>query len=162
MIIVYSSISCALACESNEACETLRLRPSGCSEEGWSPSDNKDVSPNKVNSFRPRYAKLLTAILPKLVKPVTDVEEINACTHQVSRGDWRERASKEHSQYLGDPSRRILPEVGGMHGHRGNHNPSCLRGRKSDRPVGMMTQGNSCRVKGPFRYRVFRTERSSA
>jgi hypothetical protein len=162
LIIVYSSISCALACGSNEACETLRFRSRGRGEGGWFPPANEDVSPNNVNPFRPRYTKLLTANLPDVVKPVTDVEEINACTHQVSRGDWGERASKEQHRYLGDPSRGVPPEVGGTRGNRGNHNPACLRRRKSERPVGTMTRGNSRRVKGPYRYRVFRSERSSA
>ena len=40
-------------------------------------SDNEDVSPNKVNSFRPRYAKLPSANLPKMVKPAADMEEFN-------------------------------------------------------------------------------------
>ena len=44
------------------------------------PSDSEDASPNKVNLFRPRYAKLPLAILPDMVKPATDMEEINICT----------------------------------------------------------------------------------
>lgn len=63
--------------------------------EGWFLSDNEDASPNKVNSFRPRYTKLLTANLPDMVKPVIDTEEINMCKYQVNRGEWRERASTE-------------------------------------------------------------------
>ncbi len=59
--------------------------------------DDEDVSPNKVNSFRPRYAKLPTANLPEMVKPVIDMEEINRRTYQVGRGGWRERISKEQS-----------------------------------------------------------------
>jgi hypothetical protein len=125
-------------------------------------SDNEDVSPNKVNSFRPRYTKLPSANLPDLVKPATDMEEINRCTYQGGRGDWRERASKEQSWYLGDPFRSMLSEVDNLQGRRGSHNPICLRQRKSERPIVMMTQGNACRVKGPYRYCVYRTERSSA
>ena len=59
-------------------------------------SDNEDVSPNKVNLFRPRYTKLPSANLPDMVKPATDMEEIDMCIYQDGRGDWRERASKEH------------------------------------------------------------------
>ena len=44
------------------------------------PSDGEDVSPNKVNLFRPRYTKQPLAILPKMVKPATNMEEINDCT----------------------------------------------------------------------------------
>ncbi len=43
-------------------------------------SDSEDVSPNKVNLFRPRYTELPSAILPEMVKPATDMEEINDCT----------------------------------------------------------------------------------
>ncbi len=75
------------------------------------PSDSEDVSPNKVNLFRPRYTKLPLAILPEMVKPATGMEEINACTCQDGRGDWGERASKEQSWYLGDLFRIIFSEV---------------------------------------------------
>ncbi len=44
------------------------------------PSDSEDVSPNNVNPFRPRYAKLPLANLPDMVKPATGMEEINDCT----------------------------------------------------------------------------------
>ena len=162
MVIVYSPISCALACGSNEACETLRYQSNGRCEEGWLPSDNEDVSPNKVNSFRPRYTKLPSASLPDLVKPDTDMEVINTRTSQDGRGDWRERASKEQSWYLGAPSRRWLSEVDSRQGSWGNHNPSYLRRRKSERLIRIMTQGNACRVKELCRYCVYRTERSSA
>ena len=98
-------------------------------------SDNEDVSPNKVNSFRPRYTKLPSVNLPDMVKPATDMEEINRCTYQDGRGDWRERTSKEQLWYLGDPSRSNLSEVDKLQGHRGSHNPISLRRRKSERPV---------------------------
>ena len=124
--------------------------------------DDEDVSPNKVNSFRPRYTKLPSANLPKMVKPAIDMEEINVCTYRDGRGDWRERASKEQSWYLGDPFRIKLSEVENLKGRRENHNSICLRGRKSERPIVMMRQGNACRVKGLYRYCVYRTERSSA
>ncbi|MGR3178777.1 MAG: hypothetical protein ACUZ8E_12040 [Candidatus Anammoxibacter sp.] len=42
-----------------------------------------------------------SANLPDMVKPATDREEINDSTCQDGRGDWRERASKEQSWYLG-------------------------------------------------------------
>ena len=51
------------------------------------PSDSEDVSPNKVNLFRPRYTKLPLANLPDMVKPATDMEEINDCTCRDGRGD---------------------------------------------------------------------------
>ncbi len=162
MIIVCSSISCALACGGNDACETLRYRVSTRCDAGWYPADNEDVSPNKVNPFRPRYAKLPMASLPKMVKPATDMEEINACTCQVGRGGWGERALKEQHLYLGEPFRSRCPEVGRRQGHRGNHNPVSLRQRKSERLVGVLTPGNAGRAKGLCRYHVCRIERSAA
>ena len=162
MIIVYSSISCALACGSNEARETLRFRTCVRCEERWFLSDSEDVSPNKVNSFRPRYTKLPTANLPDMVKPVIDMEEIDTCTYQVGRGGWRERASKEQSWYLGDPFHIIMSEVVIMKRHRRSHNPISLWQRKSERPVVVMTQGSACRAKGLCRHYVIRIERSSA
>ncbi len=162
MIIVYSSISCALACVGNKARETLRCRPIVPAQREVVLSDNEDASPNKVNSFRPRYAKLPTANLPDMVKPVIDMEEIDICTYQVGRGDWRERASKEQSWYLGDPFRLIASEVDSMKGQRGSHNPLSLRQRESERLVVVMTQGNACRANELCRYYVNRSERSSA
>ena len=162
MIIVCSSISCALACGGNEACETWRCRVSTWCAAGWYPADDEDVSPNKVNPFRPRYAKLPMANLPKRVKPATDMEETDACTCQVGRGGWGERASKEQHLYLGDPFRSRCPEVGQRQGRRGNHNPASSRQRKSERLVGVLTPGNAGRAKGLYRYRVFRIERRAA
>ena len=162
MVFVYSPISCALACGSNEARETLRCRQVCRCEERWLLPDSEDVSPNKVNSFRPRYTKLPLANLPEMVKPGTDMEAINICTYRSGRGDWRERASKEQSWHLGDPSRSQTPVVGVRQGQWGNHNPRCLRKGKSERPVVALTQGNACRAKGPCRHCVCRTKRSSA
>lgn len=162
MVIVCSPISCALARGSNEARETLRSRTCVRCEERWFLSDGEDVSPNKVNSFRPRYTKVPTANLPNVAKPAIDMEEIDTCTYQVGRGGWRERASKEQSWYLGDPFHIVMSEVDIMRRHRRSHNPISLWQRKSERPVVVMTQGNACRAKGLCRHYVIRTERSSA
>ena len=162
MIIVYSSISCALACGGNKACETGRYGSGILCQRGWFLADNEDASPNKVNSFRPRYAKMPTANLPKMVKPVIDVEVINGCTCRVGRGGWRERVSKEQLRCPGAPSRSTGSEVDCVRGFRGNHNPISLRRRKSEWLVVMLTPGNAGRVKGLHRYCVYRTERSSA
>ncbi len=162
MIIVYSSNSCALACVGNEARETLRCRLCADAKTGWFPTDNEDASPNEVNSFRPRYAKMPMANLPEMVKPATYTEEINKSTYKVGRGGWRERASKEQSGYLGRPSRTSSSEVEGDEEHRGNNNPIHSRRRKSERLVVTMTQGNACRVKELYRYYVCRTKRSAA
>jgi hypothetical protein len=57
-------------------------------------SDNEDVSPNKVNSFRPRYANYRSANLPEMVKPATDTLIIDWVCRD-GRGGWRERTSIE-------------------------------------------------------------------
>ena len=162
MIIVYSSISCALACGGNEACETGRYGRRFLCQRGWFLADNKDASPNKVNSFRPRYAKILMANLPKMVKPVIDVEVINGCTHRIGRGGWRERVSKEQLRCPGAPSRSIGSEVDPVRELRGNHNSISLRRRKSEWLVVVMTLGNAGRAKGLHRYYVCRIERRAA
>ena len=77
MVIVYSPISRALACGSNEARETLRYGRYNPMRRKVVLPDDEDVSPNKVNSFRPRYTKTPSAILPEMVKPAIDMEEIN-------------------------------------------------------------------------------------
>jgi hypothetical protein len=162
LIIVYSSISCALACGGNETCETLRYWFGSQCEGGVVPPDSEDASPNKVNSFRPRYTKMPTASLPKVVKPVIDMEAINMSTCQVGRGDWRERVSKEQSQYLGEPCHNGTSEVDVTCGRRENHNSFSLWLGKSERRIRTAKRGNTCGVKALCRYRVYRTERSSA
>ncbi len=162
MIIVCSSISCALACGGNEACETLRYWVLTQCEAGWYPADNEDVSPNEVNLSRPRYTNFPAANLPNVLKPAIDMEEINACTYRAGRGDWRERASKEQHLYLGEPFRSRCPEVGLRQGHRGNHNSVGSRQRKSERLVRVLTSGNADRAKELCRCHVCRIERSAA
>ena len=126
------------------------------------PSDSEDASPNKVNSFRPRYTNKPTANLPNVVKPVIDIEVINMSTCQVGRGDWRERASKEQWQYLGAPCHNGTSEVDVAYGRRENNNPFSLWLGKSERRVRTVKRGNACGVKALCRYHVYRTERSSA
>jgi hypothetical protein len=162
LIIVCSSISCALACGGNEACETLRCGVSARCEAGWYPVDNEDVSPNKVNLFRPRYTKSPAANLPKVLKPAIGMEGINVSTYRAGRGDCRGRASKEQHLYLGEPFRSRCPEVGLRQGRRGNHNPVSSRQRKSERLVRVLTSGNADRAKELCRYHVCRIERSAA
>ena len=162
MVIVCSPFSCALARGGNEARETLRCCPFGAMRGGVAPSHGEYASPNKVNSFRPRYANSSTANLPDVVKPATGAQETNACARQVDRGEWRGRALKEQSGYRGDPSRSDPVKVGGEQGYRGNHNPRRPRGRKSERPILALMRSNGRGAEGPYRYCVFRSERSSA
>ena len=162
MIIVCSSISCALACGGNKTCETLRYWPVSQCEAGVVPSDNEDASPNKVNLLRPRYSKLPTANLPEMVKPEINMQETNTCTCQVGRGDWRERASKEQLQYLGSPFHSGKPEVGDPYGRQENHNLFSLWRGKSERRIRTVKRGNACGVKALCRYHVYRMERRPA
>ena len=62
--------------------------------------------------------------LPDWLKSVTDEEEILVCIRRAPRGGWRQRAGKEKSRNLGDPSglrmsvsnqNRITVEVGHLH-----------------------------------------------
>jgi len=70
-----------------------------------------------------------------------------------------ERARIERTVwYLGDPFRSMLSEVDNLQGQRGSHNPFSLRQRKSEWPIIMLTQGNACRVKGLYRYCVYRAK----
>lgn len=156
MVIVHSPISCASACLGNETRETMRFRSKCRSEEGWVPLDDESVSPNpergKLNSASLHV--LLTANLPKMVKPAIGREEMNESTYRVSRGDWRGRARKECAWYLGDPFRRRSLVVSGRQGHRGSHNPKSPRQRESERLVVVKTRGNARRAKGPYRHHV--------
>ena len=54
--------------------------------EGWFLPDNEDVSPNEVNSIRPRYTKTPVVNLPTMAKPVTGAEVTNTCRHRVGPG----------------------------------------------------------------------------
>jgi len=156
LVIVCSPISCASACLGNEARETKRFQSKCWGEGGGNPPDNESVSPNpergELDSASLRV--MLTANLPKVVKPVIGREEMNESTYQVSRGDWRGRAPKECAWYPGDPFRSGSLVVSDRQGRRGSHNPKSLRQRKSDRPVLVKTRGNARRAKGPFRHRV--------
>ena len=49
----------------------------------------------KVNSFRPRYAKISLVSLPKVVKPAIHDEVMCKSNHGNDRGGWKERASKD-------------------------------------------------------------------
>lgn len=164
MVIVHSSISYASACKGNKTRETLRFGPESLSEQRGISVITKEraLIPQGVNSIRPRYTKMLTANLPEMAKPAANREEMNVCTCWVSRGDWRERVSKEYSWYPGDPSRCLTLVVRGKQRVWGSHNPVYLRRRKSERPIGVMTQGNACRAKGLYRYCVSKMKGGSA
>ncbi len=100
MPIARTAFSCASAWEGDQARETKR---SHGGKRGWSPLDNKRVSPSKANPFRPRYANCRSINLPKVVKSVTVGDEMCIDTHWIDRGGWGERALKEQRQVPGDP-----------------------------------------------------------
>lgn len=162
MIIVCSSTSCAMACGGNEACETLRYWPKSQCEAGVVPTDNEDVSPNEVNSFRPRYAKAPLASLPKMVKPVICMEEINTRTCETVGVIGESAHRKNNAQYLGEPFHGIKSEVDDMQGQQGNNNLLSLWQGQSERLILTMKRGNACGVKELFRHHVDRIERRPA
>lgn len=162
MVIVYSSTSCALACGGNEACETLRYWPKGRCEAGLVPIDNEDVSPNKVNSFRPRHTKMPSASLPDMVKPVICMEVINTRTCETVGVFGESAHRKNNAQYLGEPFHGIKSEVDDMQGQRGNNNPLSSWQGQSERLIRTMKLGNTGRVKELFRHHVYRMERRPA
>lgn len=100
MLIVRSTFSCASAEEGNQVREATRSREW---RRGLVPSHSERASPNKVNPFRPRYAKISSASLPEMVKPVIHGEETSICNHEDDRGGWGERALKEQWHVPGDP-----------------------------------------------------------
>ena len=162
MVIVYSPISCALACGGNKTRETLRYWPVSPCENGVVPTDNEDVSPNKVNSFRPRYTKTPLASLPEMVKPVISMEEINTRTCGAAGVNGESAHRKNNAQHLGAPFHGIKSEVDAMQGRRENNNPFSPWQGKSERLIRTMKRGNACRVKEPCRHHVDRTERRPA
>jgi hypothetical protein len=157
LAIVHSPISCALACRGNGARETLRSRRRNRGEGGWLPPDSEVVSPNPARGELDSASlhSVLRANLPGMSKPAIVWEAMNTSTRRLSRGEWRERATKECSRYPGDPSRSLRPWVGRRQRSWESHNPSSLRRRKSDRPIVAMMRGNARGAKGPLRYRVF-------
>lgn len=162
MIMVCSSCSCASACGGNEARETMRSVPTGAGEGGWSPSDSEGASPNASELASASLHTRRSVNLPEMVKPAIVGEAADKSTRQAARGDWRERASKEHIRYPGDPSRSEAPAVGAELDPWGSHNPRSPRRWESERFVVAWKRGNSCGAKGPFRRRVFTRKGGSA
>ncbi len=70
-----------------------------CDDEGASPNPAR----GKLDSAS--LHEILTANLPEITKPATDREEMNISACLVTRGDWRERVSKEYPGYPGYSSR---------------------------------------------------------
>lgn len=69
--------------------------------------DSEDVSPNKVNPFQPRYAKLSLVNLSEVVKPDIYNEEMCICNCRNDRGGWGGRASKEQKGAHGKSDGRV-------------------------------------------------------
>jgi hypothetical protein len=164
LIIVHSSISCASACGGNQARETLRFRSVIRSEQRRYLCDNEGASPNPARGKLDSASlhQMLAANLPNRVKLATSREVMNTCTCWVSRGDWRERVPTEYPRYPGDPSRCVSLGVSEGQSTRGSHNPQCLRRRKSERLILVLTRGNARRAKGPCHDCVFKTKGGSA
>lgn len=162
MLITHSTFSFASACEGNRSRETLRLWCVCHGKEGWSLSENEDLSPAQANPLRPRYTHLVVVNQPDLVKPVTYGEEMSASTHRATRGDWGGRESKDCRYVPGDPLRCIETEVVKVQSHWGNNNSMNCRMRESERPIVAKKRGNACGAKGPYFSCVSNEERRTA
>ena len=150
MSIVRSACSCASACGSNEARETWRSALVA-GKGGWHPPDNEVASPNASELDSASLHKWRSANLPEVVKPVIGGEATDTSIRRAVRGDWRERATTEHTRYPGEPPRSPASAVEAGRGARGRHNPRILRRRQSDRLIVAWKRGNSRRAKEPDR-----------
>ncbi len=153
MLIVRSTCSCASACCGNKARETRRSALAA-GEGGWYPPDNEVASPNASELDSASLHKWRSANLPKRAKPAIGGEATDTSIRRAVRGDWRERATTEHTWYPGEPLRSPVSAVEAGRGARGRHNPRIPRRRQSDRLIVALKRGNARRAKGPDRRRV--------
>jgi hypothetical protein len=66
--------------------------------------------------------RLVVASLPKMVKPEISSEATSVCRMGTARGEWEQRAEKEMSRNLGDPSGWAQTQPAGrMHKACGAH-----------------------------------------
>ena len=151
MLIVRSACSCASACGGNKARETLRSGRMRSGEGRWFLPDSEVMSPNASELDSASLRKWWTANLPEMVKPVIDGEATNVSIRRATRGGWRERMTKEHTWYPGDPLRGLDSAVGTGQRNQGSHNLINLRRWKSDRLMVATKWGNACRAKRPDR-----------
>lgn len=154
MLKTCSTCSRASACGGNQARETTRSVPAGAGEGGWFPSDGEGASPNASELASASLHTRRSANLPEMVKPAIVGEAAGVCTRQAARGDWRERAPKEHTRYPGGPSRSAVPAVGIAPDPGGSNNPWGPRRWESERLIVALKQGNACGAKEPHRRRV--------
>jgi hypothetical protein len=149
MLIACTTFSCALACAGDQSCETLRsLRMHG--ERGWSPLDSEDMSPSISELDSASLHHTLAVKLPEVLKPVINEEATSMSTHWATRGDWRERVSKDWQQVPGEPPRCIVGEESALQGGRGINNFVFCRRRKSERPIVAKKRGNARGAKGLY------------
>ena len=149
MLIACTTFSCALACAGDQSRETLRsLRKHG--KRGWSPLDSEDMSPSVSELDSASLHHSLAVKLPKVLKPATNEEATSMSTHWATRGDWRERVSKDWRQVPGEPPRCTCGEESAVQGRRGINNLASCRERKSERPIVAEKRGNARGAKGSY------------
>lgn len=113
MLIVRSTLRCALACGGNEARETLRLVKRLAKWFGT--HQHRSREPSESEPVSASLHKLEATNLPELGKSAAYEELTEECPHGATRGDWGGRATTVHSR-----SREIRPslEMAGCHIHK--------------------------------------------
>jgi len=150
MLISRMTFSRALACEGDQSRETLRSCKTSQGESGWNPLHDEDASPNASELITASLHQPMTVKLPEMPKPIIHGEETIICTHEVIRGDWRERVSKDWQQVPGDPSLCIHGEESVLQGYMGINNHISCRRRESERSIVAKKRGNSRGAKGLY------------
>ena len=154
MLISRMTFSRALACAGDQSRETSRSSKKSQGESGWNPFHDKDASPNASElssaSLHPVFTPMMAVKLPEMLKPIICEEETIRCTHEVIRGDWRERVSKDWQQVPGDPPLSTNGEESVLQGYLGINNHLYPRRRESERSIVAKKRGNSRGAKGLY------------
>ena len=130
--------------------ETPRSSKKSQGESGWYPLHDEDASPNASELITASLHEPMTVKLPDMLKPIIHGEETIRSTHEVIRGDWRERVSKDWQQVPGDPSQCINGEESVLLGYMGINNHVSCRRRESEWSIVAEKRGNSCGAKGLY------------
>jgi hypothetical protein len=152
MLIGHMTFSRAMACAGDQARETLRSCKKTQGESGLVLLHDEDASPNasELSSASLHDVYPLMATLPDMPKPTIREEEMIKCTHGISRGDWRERVSKDWQQVPGEPPGVSNGEESVIQEFAGINNRITCRWRKSERSIVAMKRGNARGAKGLY------------
>ncbi len=150
MLISRMTFSRAMACADDQSRETLRSCKKSQGESGWYPPHDEDASPNASELITASLHQLMTVKLPNMLKPIIHGEETIICTHEVIRGEWRERVSKDWQQVPGGPPLSLNGEESVLQGYLGINNHLYPRRRESERSIVAKKRGNSRGAKGLY------------